>query len=49
MAQCDTCKGSGEVTCPECHGSGTAIGPDGKPGTCIKKVTCTDCGGTGKG
>lgn len=45
---CNKCSGKGQVECYECHGTGTAIGPDGKPHPCVRTVTCTDCGGSGK-
>jgi hypothetical protein len=45
---CGACGGTGQVTCYECNGTGTAIGPDGRPANCVKTVTCTACGGTGK-
>lgn len=45
MADCATCNGTGEITCPECNWTGTAIGPDGKPAACVRKVSCPTCGG----
>lgn len=46
--KCGTCRGSGQVTCYECGGSGQAKGPDGKMHPCVRTVVCTDCGGSGE-
>lgn len=45
---CSSCGGRGRVTCPECNGSGTATGPDGKKHPCVREITCWSCGGSGK-
>lgn len=45
---CEVCEGRRKLTCPECHGIGEAIGPDGKIHPCVTEITCWACGGSGK-
>lgn len=46
--RCETCNGKGKLPCPECYGTGSATGPDGKKHPCVKEITCWTCGGSGK-
>ena len=50
MGRCRDCKGSGEVPCFHCYGSGKGYGPDKKCNYCKgrKTDTCLKCNGTGE-
>lgn len=48
LVTCWACDGHKKVECPECQGTGQAIGPDGKIHPCLREITCWTCGGTGK-
>ena len=50
MTTCKTCRGTGEVICGECYGSGKSGIKDRPCNYCHgkKTQTCSDCNGSGK-
>jgi hypothetical protein len=51
MANCPECRGSKEIACIQCYGSGKHGSDPNK--SCVychgkKKIRCPECGGTGK-